>query len=88
MPVTSVEVIANSRFAIDQSSTKPKPQKHKLTLILVLIERIKRAHESKAANVAPIMEESDTYLDFFKVIPNAKKLSKKIAQLVEKANPA
>ena len=88
MPVTSVEVIANSKFATAQSSIRPKPQKHRLTLILSVIERIKRTHARTAATAAPTMDERDTYLDFLRVIPNAKKLTKKSAQLVEIAKPA
>ena len=88
MPVTSVEVMANSKLATAQSSTMPNPQKHILTLILSVIERIKSTHARTAATAAPTMDERDTYLVFLRVIPNVKKLIKKMAQLVEIAKPA
>ena len=88
MPVMSVEMIANSRFATDQSSTIPNPQKVMLTFNEVVTARMKSTQEIRATTIEAIIEERETYFDFLRVIPNVRKPISNEAQLVRRAKPA
>ena len=84
----NVEVIANSKFAAAQSSIRPNPQKVKLTLSEVLMDKIKMTQEQIANTSEEIIEDKETYLVFLSVIPKVKNPINKHAQLVNRAKPA
>ena len=87
MPVIKVETIANSKLALAQSSIRPNPQKQIDIEIGTNFWSKNMTHATTIPTLDPIIEESETYLVFLSVIPNAKKLIMKDAQLVKKANP-
>ena len=88
MPVIKVETIANSKLALAQSSIKPNPQKQIDIEIKAYFWMKNMAHATSIPTVDPTIEERETNLLFLSVIPNAKKLIMREAQLVNNANPA
>ena len=83
-----VETTAYHKLDHAQSSVRPNPQKVKLTLSEVLMDKIKMTQEQIANTSEEIIEDKETYLVFLSVIPKVKNPINKHAQLVNRAKPA
>lgn len=80
-------MIAYSREALDQRVQIPNPIKNKFMSKEVKAAKIYIAQLIKVATLEPIIDERETYFDFFRVPPNARKPSTNDNQHVKNVNP-
>ena len=84
-----VETIANSRLLTTQETSKPNPQKAKLTLRFgIKMPKTNKTQADKAAIEDPIIEDNDTCFEILRVMRNAIKLNPNVIQEVAMAKPA